>query len=387
MKRLCNAILIAGIVFLSGCASGNTVNNTDNNISEEQKTSSADVLPAEGTVRYADHSLQYLNASGQWVTIPAEKLLETGKTVTEETKESVIVQQGSGSTSGTTAVKGAKGDKGEKGETGLTGASGTPGKDGSDGTAVTILETGELCLDGAKTGYFLIKAESSDNPCGQYHREQRDNACGACLPGYTEEDGYCKYTSGNGKEITLIVELIRNDGSLIRTIEYNVTGGEDFEVSIPEEADGYKTCKTKLHGHAYVIEGYDSIAYSVRYFKDPDRHCWYEPDIEPTPTPTPEPTPTPALEPTPTPIPEPTPEPEPMQTCWNGDVIPQSQACPASQTCADGSVIAADATCPVPEPEPETSEETVQEPTADPNAANQGENNGDTPPVVSDNPG
>ena len=58
---------------------------------------------------------------------------------------------------------------------------------------------------------------------------------------------------------------------------------------------------------------------------------------------------------TPTPSPsEPTQTQEPTQTCWNGDVIPQSQACPASQTCADGSVIAADAACPVPSTAPTT---------------------------------
>lgn len=78
-----------------------------------------------------------------------------------------------------------------------------------------------------------------------------------------------------------------------------------------------------------------------------------------TPAPTQETTPTPAT-PTPaTPTPQ-EPTPVPTQTCWDGSVIPTTEACPAQptptpmQTCWDGSVIPVTDACPAqPTPVPE----------------------------------
>ena len=128
--------------------------------------------------------------------------------------------------------------------------------------------------------------------------------------------------------------------------------GDGYTECKPADAEPEETEAPKCADNAYYNENKGACVCNDGYSSSDPNTVACKVDATPTPTATPtqEATPTPAT-PTPTPA---TPTPEQTQTCWDGSVIPVSQACPAqptptpeqTQTCWDGSVIPVSQACP-----------------------------------------
>ena len=76
MKQIRAIILAAGLITLCSCSSGNAGNNSIEVTASDEKSSETNEQPKAGTVRYANNTLQYLNADGNWVTLITGSQLE-----------------------------------------------------------------------------------------------------------------------------------------------------------------------------------------------------------------------------------------------------------------------------------------------------------------------
>lgn len=152
MKRIFVSIIC--LIILAGCSfsKGSSVNNGQSN---------------EG-MRVNNGMIQYKDSNGNWIDLLSTDELESLTNI--EVQNGKDGQDGKDGVDGKNGLQGAQGiqgipgPQGPQGPQGATGPAGQNGKDGKDGTQVTLSSEGELILDGKKTGFYLIKKESSSTP-------------------------------------------------------------------------------------------------------------------------------------------------------------------------------------------------------------------------------